>query len=138
MSKLFLEISEQTQVSISGEGVESISTDAPKEHGGSGRFFSPTDLLAASLGSCILTVMSLYAKPMKINLKGTKAVVIKDQGDAKPGHVGILEVHIYSPQNFDEVTKEKLEKGAKNCPIHHSLVDGIKQSLIFHWGEMPQ
>lgn len=135
MSKIKLEVLEGTKTQITAQSGDTIMTDAPKEHGGSGDHMSPTDLLAASLGSCVLTIMGLYAKNIKVDLKGTKAVVIKEQGQAKPGGVGILEVHIYCPQDFEDSIKEKLEKGAKNCPIHHSLIQDIKQTIVFHWGK---
>lgn len=135
MSKVTFEMIGGAKTKITGEFGEITTTDAPKEHGGSGEHFAPTDLLAASLGSCILTMMGLFAKPMKIDLTGTKATVVKEQGDAKPGGVGLLEVHIYCPHEFDESICKKLENGAKNCPVHHSLVQDIKQTLVFHWGE---
>lgn len=110
-----------------------IKTDAPKDHGGLGVEFSPTDLVAAALGSCILTIMGLYAKKMGINLAGTTAKVIKEQG-ATAGGIGALTVEIHCPQSFDASTKEKLEKGAKNCPVHHILGPSVTQKLTFHWG----
>ncbi len=138
MSKVYCEILEgSVSQSILEDGTKMIA-DAAKAHGGSGNHQAPTDLLAASLGSCILTVMALYAKPLGIDMTGTQAIVHKEQGHAKPGHVGILNVHVYIPTDHEESVRIKLEKGAKNCPVHHSLIESIEQSITFHWGETLQ
>lgn len=133
MTELSMKLTQGAQVIIEGEGPK-ITTDVPKEVGGSGEFMSPTDLLAASLGSCVLTMMSLFAKPLKVDISGTKAIVVKSQGSAKPGHIGKISIEIHCPHDLEESVREKIEKGARSCPVHHSLIDSIEQTLVFHYG----
>jgi putative redox protein len=106
-------------------------TDASKEHGGKGEYISPTDVFAASLGSCILTIMGLQAKKLGIEFKDVSATVEKK---ASPmGGISEIIVHIHYHHSLDHETKEKLEKAAKHCPIHSSIDPKIKQAIHFHY-----
>lgn len=135
MSNMMLEYVEGFSTIIQSlETKASISTDAPQNHGGKGVELSPTDLFAASLGSCILTIMGMHAKKMGVNFQGVKAKVTKNQG-AIPGGIGEILVHVYYPMPIETSLREKLEKAAKNCPIHHSIDSKIKQEIVFHWEE---
>ena len=111
-----------------------ISTDAPQNHGGKGVEFSPTDLFAAALGSCILTIMGMHAKKLGVNFQGVKAKVTKNQGTI-PGGIGEILVHVYYPHPIEASLRDKLEKAAKNCPLHHSIDSKINQEIVFHWEE---
>ena len=111
-----------------------ISTDAPKEHGGKGVNFSPTDLVGGALGACILTIMGMYAKKMGVDFRGAKAEVTKNQGSTVGG-IGELIVHVYYPHTLEGAICEKLEKAATHCPVHQILDPKVKQQIVFHWGE---
>ena len=112
-----------------------IQTDAPKEHGGKGVQFSPTDLVAAALGACIITVMSMHAKKIGIDFQEAKAKVTKNQ-KATVGGIGELIVHVYYPHKLEKSVEEKLEKATTHCPVHQVIDPKVRQEIIFHWGEI--
>ncbi len=112
---------------------QEIFTDAPKDNQGLGRFFSPTDLLATALGSCILTVMGIMAKKIRVDLQGTKALVKKNMQTSPTRRIGKLTVEIHCPHQFDEQTTQKLKEAAESCPVHHSLHPDVQIDVIYHW-----
>ena len=116
------------------ETKEEICTDGPKEIQGRGQFFSPTDLFAASLGSCILTMMGMAAHRMKVELGRTKAFVSKELSKDLPRRIQKIQVRIECPVSFSEEVRLKLETAAKTCPVHHSLHPDMEQQITFQWG----
>ena len=112
-----------------------IKTDAPKDNHGKGELFSPTDLLGAALGTCVITVMGILASKLKIDLKGLRGVVEKEMALSPSRKVGRITIHIFCPSTFDPETTARLEKIATECPVHHSLHPDVRQELIFHWGQ---
>lgn len=111
-----------------------IEVEAPKESGGKGELFSPTDLLGASLASCILVVMGIAAKKMGLSLDGISAEVEKTMETAPVRKLGKIVVRIRCPRSFSLQEREKLEKAALQCPVHASLHPDIKQEIDFIWG----
>lgn len=112
-----------------------IPTTAPKDidvHGGTA--FSPTDLLAASLGSCMLTLMGMSAKKLGIDLQGTTAEIQKEMVSAPQRRIGRLIVRIRSSLSPTEPVRLKLEKAALDCPVFLSLHPDIKKEIDFVWG----
>lgn len=135
MSNMTIEYIEGFSTTIQSlETKAKICTDAPQNHGGKGVEFSPTDLFAAALGSCVLTIMGMHAKKLGVDFKGVKAKVTKNQG-VTPGGIGEILVHVYYPHTIEDSVRDKLEKAAKNCPVHHSIDSKIKQEIVFHWEE---
>lgn len=116
------------------ENGSEITTDAPKDNQGLGRVFSPTDLLAASLGSCVLTLMGIIARKCNIDIKGTKLIVAKQMQASPLRRIGRLSVHVYCPYSFPSEITDRLIQAAQTCPVKHSLHPDIQQELIFHWG----
>ncbi len=98
-----------------------ITTDAPKDNQGKGEAFSPTDLLAAALGSCLLTVMGIAARAHKINMDGAKAHVEKEMVATPVRRVGKLTVIIQMPGGISMAHRETLDRVAHTCPVHRSL-----------------
>ncbi len=111
-------------------------TDAPKDNMGKGESFSPTDLLATSLGTCILTIMGIVARNNNIDIKGTKVTVKKEMVVAPVRRVGRLEVRIAVPGKIPDDMRRKLEQAAHTCPVHKSLHPGIEAPIVFQWGTM--
>ncbi len=111
-----------------------IQTSAPKDNGGRGDCFSPTDLLAASLASCMLTLMGLAARKLGEDLKGATAHVEKEMTLIPHRRIGKLIVLIRSSLLPNAQVREKLEKAALECPVHHSLHPDIKIECDFVWG----
>jgi uncharacterized OsmC-like protein len=109
-----------------------ISTDAPKDNNGRGEAFSPTDLLAASLGVCMLTVMGIQADQKGWDMKGASAKVIKEMA-ANPRRVSKITVHIQMPAHLNTETRSHLEKTALSCPVKYSLHPDIVLDIKFSY-----
>jgi len=111
-----------------------IETDAPTDNQGKGERFSPTDLVATALGTCMITTMAIKARTMNIELDGTRVDVTKIMV-SDPRRVGKLVAHMYMPAglNLDEKTKEILERTARTCPVERSLHPNVELDIAFYW-----
>lgn len=98
-----------------------IETDAPKDNNGRGQKFSPTDLLGAALGSCILTTMAIFAEKDGVVLKGARAEVEKEMIADPHRRVGTLRVKIRMPAGIPKERRAALDHIAHNCPVSRSL-----------------
>lgn len=108
-----------------------ISTDAPKDNQGKGELFSPTDLVGAALGSCILTVMAIVAERDGIVLKGATAEVQKEMIAQPYRRIAKLPVTIKMPAGVPHESRKKLENAAHTCPVHKSLHPDIESPISF-------
>ena len=112
---------------------QQIITDAPVDNNGKGEAFSPTDLLATSLGCCMLTVMGIVAKRHNIDMDGTRVEILKVMADS-PRRVAEVHVDMHFPKNtYSQKDKELLEHTALACPVAKSLHPDIKQKTRFHF-----
>lgn len=109
-------------------------TDAPQEVSGHGKAFSPTDLLAAALGTCVLTVMAMMADRLKVDFSGTNARVVKEMAHTPERRVGMLKVEVHCPRSYPPEVIQKLQEAARGCPVHRSLHPSIDQTILFYWG----
>jgi putative redox protein len=111
-----------------------IETDAPVDNQGKGERFSPTDLLATSLGSCMLTIMGIKARDMNISLEGTEVNIQKNM-KSEPRRVGGIDVHFNFPSHLqlDEKQKTILERAALTCPVAKSIHPDIEMNVDFGW-----
>ena len=107
-------------------------TDAPVDNNGKGEAFSPTDLVATSLASCMITVMGIKAKHSGIEMDGTYAEVEKVMS-AKPRKISGINIDIYFPKNYTENEKNILEITANTCPVINSLNPDIVKNIHFHY-----
>jgi len=98
-----------------------IETDAPKDNQGKGECFSPTDLIGAALGSCILTTMAIVAQRDQVDFQNASAEVEKEMISHPTRMIGALRVHVKLSKNIPEVYREKLEYTAYHCPVHKSI-----------------
>lgn len=98
-----------------------LATDAPKDNMGKGEAFSPTDLVASALGSCMLTTMAIYAQRHQIELAGATADVTKEMSQDAPRRIVRLTVNIQMPKNVPADQRSALEKIALGCPVTKSL-----------------
>ena len=110
-----------------------IITDAPVDNHGKGEAFSPTDLLATSLASCMLTIIGIKAADMGVDITGTTAEVTKVMA-ADPRRVSEVHVIITFSQELDEKTLTIFYKTALTCPVANSLHPDITQNLVFSNG----
>lgn len=111
-----------------------IITDAPSDNQGKGQAFSPTDLLSASLGSCMMTIMGIAANNHGINIAGTAFEITKIMG-TEPRRVIEIQIDFNFPEGFIYSDKEQklLENAARNCPVAKSLHPDLKQTLVFNF-----
>ncbi len=106
-------------------------TDAPKDNNGQGSAFSPTDLLAVSLPTCILTVMEIVAERDGIDLSTANSSVEKEMSTDSPRRISKLKVDISLPSSLTEPQRQKLERVAHTCPVHHSIHPDIAVEVRF-------
>jgi len=110
-----------------------LTTDAPKDNHGKGESFSPTDLVATALGTCILTMMGIAAQSMQIDLSGTKVVVRKEMVAKPIRRIGSLAVTIDVPLSLGEAQRQKLINVAMTCPVHKSMHPDVQMPIEFRW-----
>ncbi|HUA68491.1 MAG TPA: OsmC family protein [Candidatus Saccharimonadales bacterium] len=110
-----------------------LNTDAPKDNFGKGESFSPTDLVATALGTCMLTLMGIAARSLKVDLKGTRVTVQKEMVAAPLRRIGTLAVKIAVPVKLTDEQKLKLEQAALTCPVHKSLHPDVQMPVEFLW-----
>ena len=108
-------------------------TDAPVDNQGKGEAFSPTDLVATALGTCILTTMGIVAKPMNVDLRGAKVSVKKEMATKPSRRIGALTVVLDIPVSPTPEQKQRLEEVALKSPVHHSLHPDEQMPIAFNW-----
>lgn len=111
-----------------------IETDAPTDNQGKGERFSPTDLVATALGTCMITTMGIKANTMNIQLDGTRLEVTKVMA-SDPRRISQIIVHMYFPStlSISDHDKDILERTARTCPVERSLHPDMKLDMQFHW-----
>lgn len=107
-------------------------TDAPKDNNGLGRSFSPTDLIATALGSCVLTTIAIVADRHGLDITGSHFEVEKIMNEA-PRRIGRLPLVIHLPISVPEHERSRLERAGLSCPVHHSLLSDIPTEIRFLW-----
>lgn len=132
-SKIIYNGSLRTTATHIQSGTE-IETDAPRDNQGLGERFSPTDLVATALGSCMLSIMGIASKTQNINVDGSECTIEKIMV-ADPRRISEIVVHLYmkGQPEFSEKEKTILERAALTCPVYLSLHADIKKTVTFHW-----
>jgi len=120
--------------SVHGPSGTVLATDAPVDNQGRGESFSPTDLVATALGTCMLTTMGIVAKRHGWAMEGASATVEKFMVADPARRIGKLDVKIKMPGGLDERARETLERTARTCPVHKSLAPSVEIPLVFEWG----
>ena len=108
-----------------------LTTDAPVDNNGRGESFSPTDLVATALASCIATVMGIVANRKNLPLEGMHITVRKFMSADVPRRISRLELDIHMPLPSDHPERPLLESAARSCPVHHSIHPDI--TVILNW-----
>jgi putative redox protein len=110
-----------------------ILSDAPKDNHGKGESFSPTDLVATALGSCMLSIMGIYARTHALDIEGTTVDITKIMA-ANPRRIAEIQAVLTMPKrDFTEKDKKALEKAALTCPVSQSLSADLVQNIQFVW-----
>ena len=107
-----------------------IITDAPKDNQGLGRKFSPTDLVASALGSCLLTVMGIIAERNEINMIGSYVEIEKIMSE-NPRRISDLILNIKLKEDISDKYKTILKRASVHCPVHNSLNKNINIEIFF-------
>ena len=112
-----------------------LSTDAPIDNNGKGETFSPTDLVASALGSCMATIMGIVAERKGISLEGLKLNVEKHMSEDAPRRISKLPVTIHIPVTEGDKYKDLMINAALSCPVHQSLHSSIEVPITWIWLE---
>jgi putative redox protein len=115
-----------------GPSASVLETDAPTDNQGKGERFSPTDLVATALSTCILTILGIVAERHDWPLQGATARVQKTMGAEAPRRIALLEVWISLPVGLSEQQRAVLRRAGESCPVKLSLEGAVPIRL--HWG----
>lgn len=116
-----------------GPSGSTLLTDAPVDNHGKGESFSPTDLVATALGTCMITILSIAAEKRGLSLGPIQASVRKEMSSTPPRRIQRLTVEIRLPLRRDDPNSIILEKAALACPVHQSLHPDVEQAVSFHY-----
>lgn len=113
-------------------GIE-LHTDPPVDNGGQGKSFSPTDLVATALGTCVLTILALVSERHGLDLSGIRITVSKEMVTAPVRRIGRLHTQVTVPGGLvdDPEMRKRLETAARKCPVHQSLHPDIDAPIEF-------
>ncbi|MFA7448475.1 MAG: OsmC family protein [Weeksellaceae bacterium] len=111
-----------------------VETDAPTDNNGNGERFSPTDLVATAMGSCMLTIMGIACNTHSINIDGTLVEITKIM-QANPRRIGeiVAKITIKGQSSYSEKEQKILENAALTCPVYLSLHPELKKTVDFMW-----
>ncbi|HEX6914545.1 MAG TPA: OsmC family protein [Chitinophagaceae bacterium] len=114
-----------------------IETDAPTDNMGKGARFSPTDLMASSLASCMITTMAIRAADMNLDFEGTKIELLKIMSSDAPRRIAGIKADLYFTKSCkaSEEQRTQLIRIARSCPVEKSLHPDIKLDINFHWDQ---
>lgn len=119
--------------STHGPSHANLTTDAPVDNHGKGRSFSPTDLVATALATCIITTMAIWAERHGVALAGASYVVTKEMATTSPRRIARLAVTVNVPGPFTAEQRTRLEHVAHACPVHQSLHESVVIDLKLVW-----
>jgi putative redox protein len=117
---------------LTHEDGASIRTAAPKDIGGDGDAFSPTDLVAAGLAACILTTIAMFAARHEIDITGARAHAEKEMA-SNPRRIGRLPVVVTLPDSVPLDMRSTLERVGRQCPVHASLREDIDAPIVYRY-----
>ena len=111
-----------------------IETDAPVDNQGKGERFSPSDLVATALGSCMMTIMGIKARDMELDLKGMK-IDVQKMMKPDPRRISGINLTFSFPEGLQLTEKQKriLENAAHTCPVIYSIHPDIDVQIAFNW-----
>jgi len=118
---------------VHGPSGNCLVTDAPLDNNGLGMAFSPTDLLATALATCMATVVGIVAKRKRLSVEGMQVTVRKQMSDDQPRRISRLELDLVMPLFESHPERKLLESAARGCPVHHSIHPDIEVVLNWIW-----
>jgi len=118
---------------VHGPSGQVLATDAPKDNQGRGEAFSPTDLVAAALATCMATTMAIVARRHQVELSGLRYRATKEMSAEGPRRIRRIAVEFWMPLSAKKVPAGILEDAADKCPVHRSPDPGLEKTVAFHW-----
>jgi putative redox protein len=124
-------------IATHGPSRNTLTTDAPVDNGGKGAAFSPTDLVATAMGTCMITIMGLVAQRNNLNIDGLQVQVLKEMTADPVRRIGALQTRLVFPTGkpLSATDRAKLEAAARACPVKQSLHPDVKTPLEFVYPE---
>jgi putative redox protein len=110
-----------------------ILTDAPTDNQGKGEAFSPTDLLAVALGTCMLTTIAIKTRNDGIDIIGAKCSITKIMSSTPPRKVAELQINLKFPKQYTEQQQKLIEEICMTCPVYLSLHPDMAKTVNFGW-----
>ena len=120
---------------VHGPSGAALTTDAPVDNQGRGASFSPTDLLATSLGVCMMTIMGIRAERDGIDLRGTRVRVTKEMAADPRRRVGCVGLTFDLPSGVEPAARAGLAAAARACPVALSIHPDLEVAASFRWGD---
>ena len=120
-------------LAVHGPSGAQLPTDAPRDNMGRGEAFSPTDLVATALATCVLTTMGIVAHRNDIDMSGATARVTKEMVSTPTRRIGRLACTVHMPRRLDDEQRRRLENAAHGCPVHKSLHPDVDAPITFIW-----
>jgi uncharacterized OsmC-like protein len=120
---------------VHGPSGSTLATDAPVDNNGRGEAFSPTDLVATALASCMATVVGIIARRKQIAIEGMQVTVRKFMSEDQPRRISRLELDLHMPIPSSHPDSRLLESAARGCPVHHSIHPDIDLVMNWKWRE---
>jgi putative redox protein len=117
-----------------GPSGSTLLTDAPVDNQGKGEAFSPSDLAATAVGSCILTILGIQAKSLAADFRGARVEVEKHMTTVPPRRIARLDIRISMPAGIPEEVRARLTRAAEACPVKQSLHPDIVIAMEWSWG----
>jgi uncharacterized OsmC-like protein len=118
---------------VHGPSGSVLETTAPKDNGGDGSKFSPTDLVATALGACVATIMAMTAERRGIDLRECEIRVEKHMTTEPPRRIARLPVHVKFPRRLTADDEKALHAAAHGCPVHRSIHPDIDSPIVFEF-----
>lgn len=112
---------------------DTLQTDAPKDNQGRGEAFSPTDLVATALGTCIATTMAIASRKHGVELRGLRFEVVKEMSADLPRRIARLTTQVWMPIPESHPAARPLMNAGFTCPVHRSLDASVDKPIVFHW-----
>ncbi len=120
---------------VHGPSKIELFTDAPVDNHGRGESFSPTDLVATALATCMATVIGIKARQKGLDITGMTVDVEKHMSLDTPRRIVALPVRIHVPLPAAHADRQLLEAVALACPVHQSLHPDIEKPVTWSWRE---
>lgn len=121
----------QKKVELTHEPSGSVMiTEAPRDNGGEGKSFSPTDLVAAAFGSCVMTTIAIVAERGGLSVAGMRMRIEKIM-NPDPRQIAELPLVVHLPANLEIYDRQKLERAALSCPVHKSMGHEVRMPIQF-------